>query len=283
MRIPHNALIVASGAIAALTLITGTAIGADVFSDVSADFWARQDIEWANDNHVMTGPGGQDRRFEPNRAMTRAEVAAVSHRLFIRMQQEIDMLSRKLVELEARIDVLEDMNDHGTSSSNSWGSTSSSSSVSSSSLPSLPSSSSLPPPPTPIQPGSAIWLGFPTDRSRRLIMTVGMSGSEMVPAVTTNGRGSVNLRWTSDGLCYEAGVSGMTGTPTGLAFYRGDRKAAGTLLKTFTFTGMDRAQGCWPSLTSEDWQSFLDSNIYAVVTTDKYPQGEIRGQVNFRR
>jgi hypothetical protein len=280
MRIPHNALIIASGAIAALTLVAGTAIAADVFSDVRSDHWARQYIEWANDNHVMTGPGGQDRAFEPDRPVSRAEMAAVSYRMYIRMEQEINALSQRIVELEAKMDMM----GHSTSSSSS--SSSSMSSTSSSSSSSMTSSSSS------MSSGMSVsssdntatnWLGFPTDRSRRLLMTAGLSGSEVVPSVSTNGRGNVNLRWTSDGLCYEAGVSGITNTVTGLRFYRGNRNEQGTLLKSFTFTTADRAQGCWPSLTSDEWQSFLDNNVYAVVTTQEHPEGEIRGQINFRR
>ena len=105
----------------------------------------------------------------------------------------------------------------------------------------------------------------------------------MVPSLTTNGRGNANVRWTSDGLCYEVGVSGMSSPATGVSFYRGDRGGSGTLLKSFSFTTVDRAQGCWPSLTTEDWQSFQDSNVFVIVTSERYPQGEIRGQINYRR
>jgi len=50
------------------------------FVDVPRSKWYAKDVEWAARSGIMVGVG--DNKFEPDRNITRAEVAAVSHRLY---------------------------------------------------------------------------------------------------------------------------------------------------------------------------------------------------------
>ncbi len=86
-------------------LLSGVALGQGMmFHDVPDDHWARADIEWTYQSNIMTGPGDQTNMFAPERPTNRAELAAVSHRLYNKIMMEMDLV-------EARVEALEHEDD----------------------------------------------------------------------------------------------------------------------------------------------------------------------------
>ena len=260
-RIARRILISAASATAALATAGAAFAAFDTFLDVGQNHWAREVIDWAYENHVMTGPGGQTRMFQPNKPATRAELAAVSFRVYTRLQTDIDSLSQRIVELERRLNI--ETSDDDDDSSGAQSSVSVSSSASSYS--SVPSG-----------------IDMSVGRSNRIILASSLVGSEETPPVDTNGRGLARFRWTSNGLWYDITVNALSSPITGAHFHVGPRGRSGAILHPIEFVG-NRAQGIWENISVENWRHITGNEVYVNVHTQLYPNGEIRGQLIFRR
>ncbi len=240
----HSAL-----AILAALSVAGGARAQMLFSDVPMDHWARAAIEWAHQNHIMTGPGGQETTFKPNAFLTRAEQAAVSMRLYEKIQGEMDMLSFRILELEREARAPQPP--HASPAPRST----------------MNDRPVTPPVITPREPVS---------------VTARLYGSQVVPPVTTSARGSATFRMTSKGLWYDISVANLSGPITGAHFHRGDVGVNGPVIESIQFVN-GRAQGYWQDISSAEWVAITGGDVYVSVQTGTYPEGEIRGQLQFIR
>ncbi|MBI3331867.1 CHRD domain-containing protein [Candidatus Peregrinibacteria bacterium] len=244
------------GAIVAAMTATGYAAG--IFTDVPEHHWAYPFVIWAYDNHIMTGPGGQTRKFEPNRPATRAEVAAVAARLYENLHGELEILERQI-----RFGQSSSRRASSRSSIRSSARSSSRSSLSPVRRSSSSSSRSS---------ARATFNDFEAD----------LRGSEEVPPVTTSMRGRGTFALRDDGLHYditvEGNTSGTDGTITAAHFHRGARRQAGLVLEPIPFNG-NRAVGLWSDISDNAIDALLNGQIYVNVHTRANPNGEIRGQV----
>ena len=228
---------------------TAVAVGAaGVFSDVPDDHWARTAIEWSNQNRIMMGQG---MIFRPNASLTRAEQAVVSMRLYLRIQEDLNVINARLNRLEAKVDLHEAAPRDNSSSSRS--SFRSSTSFSVGDIPKVPVS-----------------------------FTARLYGSQEVPPVTTNGRGSATFRMTDAGLWYDVSVANLSGPITAAHFHMGEPGVSGPAVETITFTD-GRAQGFWIDISAAQWTALKGGEMYINVHTEKYPDGEIRGKIEFVR
>ncbi len=95
---------------AALGLFVTSATAASFFSDVPTGHWAYNDIQWANDSGIMTGPGNMPGKFDPGGLVNRAQLATV-------MARHNRMLATQINDLQVRVDLMQDAMDGNGSSS----------------------------------------------------------------------------------------------------------------------------------------------------------------------
>lgn len=124
--------------------------------------------------------------------------------------------------------------------------------------------------------------------------TIVLTGSEEVPQVSTPARGTsvVSLSPDRKTLNYKIDFSGLSTPFTAAHFHSGARGVAGPISKTITqafrSSNPNRTagtiQGTWTASDSEllnekNIRELLAGNQYINIHTQKYPDGEIRGQV----
>ncbi|WP_417590706.1 CHRD domain-containing protein [Owenweeksia hongkongensis] len=120
--------------------------------------------------------------------------------------------------------------------------------------------------------------------SGNLLLTAKMTGSQEVPAVTTNavGLGSFFLNEDMDTLCVNITAINLSGPITGIHVHQGAAGTNGSVVTnltpfingnkiTATLTGSD--------LTPAMLKAYLQGNMYLNVHTAANPNGEIRGQI----
>lgn len=110
-----------AGTLVGVSLGGSAAMAASMYRDVPNDHWASPAIEWATNANIMTGPGDQQNVFEPAKPTNRAELAAVSMRLYNLMSGEMQSNESQILDLRNRVEDLEDAwedweNDHSSSS-----------------------------------------------------------------------------------------------------------------------------------------------------------------------
>jgi len=108
-----------------------------------------------------------------------------------------------------------------------------------------------------------------------------LTGSQEVPAVTTNATGTAVITLTPGGLIYLITANGLSGPIIGAHFHIG---AAGTngpvvLDLTSSFGSRTTATGTLTALPDSVVAAFLTGRIYLNLHTTANPNGEIRGQV----
>ncbi len=245
----------------AAILTIGSVSAAEIFADVPHDHWARSFIDWAYNNHIMTGPGGQNAEFKPNAPATRAELAAVSNLLYDKVQGDTDVLSRRIYELERRVGVNAEQDHQAADDSSSAQSSS-----------------------RPVRVQDVQTQDLVRQIGRGPVTFVGrFTGSDVVPPVSTNARGSVLLSWTSKGLYYDVGITALSSPIEGAEFRLGTPEKEGQLLESIEFNERMRSQGFWRDVDSAEWRALVENGVYLEIRTEKYPEGEVRAQVFFNR
>lgn len=112
------------------------------------------------------------------------------------------------------------------------------------------------------------------------------SGSQMSPAVTTNGTGAITGTYDANShvMNYTTTWTNLSGAPTTAGFYNGASGMTGTavgsswnlgsnLTGTGTFTGS-------MTLTDEQASQLTAGNWYYSYGTSTNPNGEVRGQIS---
>ena len=125
---------------------------------------------------------------------------------------------------------------------------------------------------------------------------VRLSGDQEVPPVKTSGKGKGHvvvdpLEKTVYYDIYAKKLSSDIDLNIGVHFHRGERGVNGPVLKDLNIEESDdcryyRFKGKWTPkdtnqpLTQEDLDDLLSGRVYVNVHTEKYSNGEIRGQVS---
>lgn len=111
-----------------------------------------------------------------------------------------------------------------------------------------------------------------------------ISANQEVNENTSTATGSITAKFnkSTNVMNYTVTWSGLSGNHTGIKLYAGARKAVGEVVRTIATSGNPSG-----SLT-ENWNvpaeivSKLEQGlIYVNITTTQYPDGEIRGQIEF--
>ena len=114
--------------------------------------------------------------------------------------------------------------------------------------------------------------------------TARLIGSEEVPAVRTSARGTLSMRITDRGLWYELTAFNLSSPIVGAHFHLGRDGENGPMVEEIAIRGEDQmVQTFWTDVSTEEWDALTDDGIYVNIHTVNYPDGEIRGQVDFRR
>jgi peptidoglycan L-alanyl-D-glutamate endopeptidase CwlK len=79
-----------------------------IFSDVAADHWASESIDWVNSTGLMKGPGDKPGLFEPGEPVNRAQLATAMQRFYSFLHGDVVTMERKLTQMEKRIEDLEE-------------------------------------------------------------------------------------------------------------------------------------------------------------------------------
>lgn len=127
--------------------------------------------------------------------------------------------------------------------------------------------------------------GCKKDKKKNTTMyniSASLTGAQEVPAVTTNGTGTVTGTYdaSSNTLTYNVTWSNLSGNAT-LAHFHGPA-AAGTnagVVIPFTFTAGATSASGTTTLTDAQESDLLNGLWYANVHTQAHGGGEIRGQV----
>ncbi|MBS1914584.1 MAG: CHRD domain-containing protein [Bacteroidetes bacterium] len=109
------------------------------------------------------------------------------------------------------------------------------------------------------------------------------SGREVVPPVDS-ADGAANLGLTYDpatkGFRYTAWWLGLSGPATAARIRRGAAGVNGPIVFEMPLTsGFDQSLGMWANPGDELRAAMLNGELYLEVTTAKYPNGELRGQI----
>jgi len=117
-------------------------------------------------------------------------------------------------------------------------------------------------------------------------LTAALDGSQEVPAVATNAKGTASMTLTEYGLIYNITASGLSGPITGSHFHNAATGGTGLVVKTIV-TSNNHAVGLWKSndpepLSAVLLRELLAGNIYINLHTAANPMGEIRGQVTLK-
>jgi len=107
-----------------------------------------------------------------------------------------------------------------------------------------------------------------------------MTGGEMVPPTSSPGTGTFNGTFGAHHACPGSGIMDVTievqdleGSPTAISIWIGPAGAVGDLLARVPASGGE------VPFTADNCDQLLDGNMYVVVETDAYPDGEIRGVI----
>ncbi|HVZ39766.1 MAG TPA: CHRD domain-containing protein [Candidatus Kapabacteria bacterium] len=109
------------------------------------------------------------------------------------------------------------------------------------------------------------------------------SGREVVPPVdSTDGVASLGLTYdpATKGFRYTAWWLGLSGPATAARIRRGAVGVNGPIVFEMPLTsGFDQSLGMWADPGDELRTAMLNGELYLEVTTAKYPNGELRGQI----
>ena len=124
------------------------------------------------------------------------------------------------------------------------------------------------------------------DNGKNYTVSGNASGSQMVPAVTGSGSGSISGTYNSNTrvLTYTSNWTNLTGAPTSASFYSGATGTVGTQLGSnwSLGTGLSGSGTVNSSvtLTTDQAAQLLAGTLYYTYNTVANPSGEVRGQIS---
>jgi hypothetical protein len=104
-----------------------------------------------------------------------------------------------------------------------------------------------------------------------------LNGLHETPPLETRGYGIARIWFQEDALHYSIDVHDLSSPITSAHFHRGASGVKGPVAQPITFNGM-HAEGVW-HLNEQDARDVLSGQIYVNVHTERYPDGELRGQL----
>ena len=111
-----------------------------------------------------------------------------------------------------------------------------------------------------------------------------LSGAEEVPPVETGGTGSANVTWNSETkeLSWSIDFAGLSG-PATAAHFHGPADPGANAGPVITIDDLESPSEGTATLTDEQAADLAAGKWYVNVHTEAHPDGEIRGQLLFRR
>ena len=127
-------------------------------------------------------------------------------------------------------------------------------------------------------------LPFDPGFSDHLLLAAMLSGTEVVPAVTTNAIGLATLYFDADKTKAKINITatGLSGPITGVDIYEGDLGTNGTVLFSLV-NGGNRVQMDITDITPLELTSIFNNATYVNIKTAAHPNGEIRGQLGLEQ
>lgn len=119
----------------------------------------------------------------------------------------------------------------------------------------------------------------------RMFFTAQLEGSQVVPAVTGEGRGmlGMSINGHADSISLYGAVIGLSGPITGLSIHSGAPGANGALFREIgKAVDGNSISGNLP-ITVGDLSGLTLGGYYLVVSTAAHPDGELRGQIGLSR
>jgi hypothetical protein len=117
----------------------------------------------------------------------------------------------------------------------------------------------------------------------KLLLTAKLTGSQEVPAVSTNalGVGSFLLNAAHDSLCVNVTFTGLTTAVTGAHIHIGEIGVSGPVIKDLStiVSGNSIKTVITGADLSTHLKEYLAGQLYINVHTNAHPDGEIRGQI----
>lgn len=109
-----------------------------------------------------------------------------------------------------------------------------------------------------------------------------IDAAQEVPPVTSTGSGVGEFSLRGNDLHYTLSVEGLTSPVTAAHFHHAPRGQTGAVvepIQTVSGSTVFSASGTWLDLTDQEMEWLEDEHIYVNVHTQRYPAGEVRGQV----
>lgn len=101
--------------------------------------------------------------------------------------------------------------------------------------------------------------------------------------VDSDGEGEGTFTLSGDDLSYRIEIDDLEGSITGAHFHRGRMGVDGPILESIDFDDDDDVvTGVWRNMTDSAIEDLEDGDLYVNVHTTRYPDGEIRGQIEER-
>ncbi len=123
---------------------------------------------------------------------------------------------------------------------------------------------------------------FAAPVSAQVFFTASLSGSQSVPPAVSNGTGTAwaVLNMSSKSLTYRVTYAELDSTFTAAHFHLGAAGVNGPVVHpiTSTFIG-NTASGTWSNIPDTLITALMKGDIYINIHSEKYPAGEIRGQL----
>jgi hypothetical protein len=127
-------------------------------------------------------------------------------------------------------------------------------------------------------------LSYANNYTERIQFTTTLSGNQMNPTVTTEASGLASFIYNmaNDSFYINMGFVELNSVATGIKLYTGSIGSNGTLVKDLT--AFLRGNRLSLTIRNTDMKTnikdWFNGNVYLVIENAKYPNGEIRGQLN---
>jgi hypothetical protein len=123
--------------------------------------------------------------------------------------------------------------------------------------------------------------GTNTGSADGTLLSATLSGSGETPAASTSASGSASFLLSRDqkALSYQVAITGLTGSATAVRIRQGPSgQSGGIILYGLNLPDNGVSSGA-VGVRPEDVSTLLGGGTFLEVTTDKFPAGEIRGQI----